>query len=262
MRGRISVALKRFAPVGACAVLCLFLVNCSNSSKIDPRYGVSASPRVVGPGEPVPKGGGTYRVGEPYVIGGRVYVPDENPRYRAEGLASWYGDGFHGRLTANGEVFDLNGISAAHPTMPLPSYARVTNLSNGRSLIVRVNDRGPYHSDRIMDLSVRSAQLLGFHGRGTAWVRVEYAGRAPMEGSDDRILEASLRHDHPASANGLVRTAAQIRPVPLPPVSPPAQITRTASISAADAEPSAVRRVAVRTGIDGTAQFLNGRGLY
>jgi rare lipoprotein A len=138
----------------------------------------------------------------------------------------------------------------------------VTNLSNGRSLIVRVNDRGPYHSDRIMDLSVRSAQLLGFHGRGTAWVRVEYAGRAPMEGSDDRILEASLRHDHPAPANGLVRTAAQIRPVPLPPVSPPAQITRTASISAAEADPSAVRRVAVRTGIDGTAQFLNGRGLY
>ena len=168
MRGRISSALKRFAPVGACAVLCLFLANCSNSSKIDPRYGVSASPRVVGPGEPVPKGGGTYRVGEPYVIGGRVYVPDENPRYRAEGLASWYGDDFHGRLTANGEVFDLNGISAAHPTMPLPSYARVTNLSNGRSLIVRVNDRGPYHSDRIMDLSVRSAQLLGFHGRGRA----------------------------------------------------------------------------------------------
>ena len=262
MRGGISSALRRFAPVGACAVLCLFLANCSNSGKVDPRYGVSASPRVVEPGEPVPKGGGTYRVGEPYVIGGRVYVPDENPHYRAEGLASWYGDDFHGRLTANGEVFDLNGISAAHPTMPLPSYARVTNLSNGRSLIVRVNDRGPYHSDRIMDLSVRSAQLLGFHGRGTAWVRVEYVGRAPMEGSDDRVLEASLRHDHPASAPGIVRTAAQIRPVPLPPVSPPAQNLRTASIPINDAEPPAMRRVAVQTGIDGTAQFLNGRGLY
>lgn len=205
---------------------------------------------------------GRFTVGKPYTVRGRTYVPAEDPSYRAEGIASWYGPDFHGGLTANGERYDMNGISAAHPTMPLPSYARVTNLSNGRSLIVRVNDRGPYHSDRIMDLSVRSAQLLGFHGRGTAWVRVEYAGRAPMEGSDDRILEASLRHDHPASANGLVRTAAQIRPVPLPPVSPPAQITRTASISAADAEPSAVRRVAVRTGIDGTAQFLNGRGLY
>jgi rare lipoprotein A len=261
MRGWISSALKRFAPVGACALLCLSLANCSNS-KIDPRYGVSASPRVVGPGEPVPKGGGTYRVGEPYVIGGRVYSPEENPRYRAEGLASWYGEDFHGRLTANGEVFDLNGISAAHPTMPLPSYARVTNLSNGRSLIVRVNDRGPYHSDRIMDLSVRSAQLLGFHGRGTAPVRVEYVGRAPMDGSDDRMLAASLRHDRPAPAS-LVRTAAQVRPAPLPPVSSPAPSLRTGSITTAEAElPAAVKRVALRSGLDGTAQYLNGRGLY
>jgi len=173
MRGRISVALKRFAPVGACAVLCLFLANCSNSSKIDPRYGVSASPRVVGPGEPVPKGGGTYRVGEPYVIGGRVYVPDENPRYRAEGLASWYGDDFHGRLTANGEVFDLNGITAAHPTMPLPSYARVTNLSNGRSLIVRVNDRGPVVEGRIIDLSYQAARELHLEHQGIQTVRLD-----------------------------------------------------------------------------------------
>lgn len=258
MRGRVSSAIRRFAPAGVCAVLCLSLANCSNS-KIDPRYGVSASPRVVGPGEPVPKGGGTYRVGEPYVIGGRVYVPEDNPHYRAEGLASWYGDDFHGRLTANGEVFDLSGISAAHPTLPLPSYARVTNLTNGRSLIVRVNDRGPYHSNRIMDLSVKSAQLLGFHGRGTAWVRVEYVGRAPMEGSDDRVLEASLRHDRPAPAPGLIRSA-QVRSVPLPPVS--AQNIRTASIPADDAEVPPVRRVAVRSGIDGTNQFLNGRGLY
>src|SRR6476646_1752515 len=171
MRGRISVALKRFAPVGACAVLCLLRANCSKASKSDPRYGVSASPRVVGPGEPVPKGGGTYRVGEPYVIGGRVYVPDENPRYRAEGLASWYGDDFHGRRTANGEVFDMNGISAAHPTMPMPSYARVTNLENGRSIIVRVNDRGPYSRDRVIDLSIGSAKALGTFGRGLARVR-------------------------------------------------------------------------------------------
>ncbi len=261
MRACVSSAIRRFAPAGVCAVLCLLLANCSNS-KVDPRYGVSASPRVVGPGEPVPKGGGTYRVGEPYVIGGRVYVPEENPHYRAEGLASWYGDDFHGRLTANGEVFDLGGISAAHPTLPLPSYARVTNLSNGRSLIVRVNDRGPYHSNRIMDLSVKSAQLLGFHGRGTAWVRVEYVGRAPMEGSDDRVLEASLRHDRPAPAPGLVRSAAQVQSAPLPPVSPSARNIRTASIPSTDAEPAAMKRVAVRTGVDGTDQFLNGRGLY
>src|SRR5215471_3827121 len=184
----------------AAVAACVLLANCSSSSlisQVDPKYGVSSSPRVVEFGEAVPKGGGTYRVGKPYLVAGRLYVPEENKAYRAEGLASWYGEDFHGRLTANGEVFDLNGVSAAHPTMPLPSYARVTNLTNGRSLIVRVNDRGPYHSDRIMDLSVKSAQLLGFHGRGTAPVRVEYVGRAPMEGSDDRMLAASLRHDRP-----------------------------------------------------------------
>jgi rare lipoprotein A len=262
MRGWVSSAVRRFAPAGVCAVLCLSLANCSNSSKIDPRFGVSASPRVVGPDEQVPKGGGTYRVGDPYVIGGRVYVPEENPHYWAEGTASWYGDDFHGRLTANGEVFDLAGISAAHPTLPLPSYARVTNLTNGRSLIVRVNDRGPYHSNRIMDVSVRSAQLLGFHGRGTAWVRVEYVGPAPMEGSDDRVLEASLRQDRPAPSSGLVRSAAHLRPAPVPPVSPAVQNIRTASIPSTDAESAGVRRVAVRTGFDGTDQFLNARGLY
>ena len=150
----------------------------------------------------MPKGGGVYRVGAPYTVAGRVYVPEENPHYQAEGLASWYGDDFHGRETANGEVFDLNGISAAHPTLPLPCYARVTNLSNGRSLIVRVNDRGPYHGDRIIDVSMKAAHLLGFHERGTAWVRVEYVGRAPIEGSDDRILAATLRQDEPAPLAG------------------------------------------------------------
>ena len=110
----------------------------------------------------MPKGGGTYQVGAPYTVAGRVYVPEENPHYHAEGLASWYGDDFHGRLTANGEVFDLNGISAAHPTLPLPSYARVTNLANGRSLIVRVNDRGPYHGNRIIDVSMQGRASVGF----------------------------------------------------------------------------------------------------
>ncbi len=127
--------------------------------------------------------------------------------YRAEGLASWYGDDFHGRETANGEVFDRESISAAHPTLPLPSYVRVTNLANGRSLIVRVNDRGPYHGNRIIDVSKRAAHLLGFYDRGTATVRVEYVGRAPIEGSDDRILEATLRQNEPAPAPGTVRLA-------------------------------------------------------
>ncbi|MDB5652895.1 MAG: rare lipoprotein [Tardiphaga sp.] len=159
-------------------------------------------------GEPVPKGGGTYRVGKPYTVAGRVYVPEENLNYRAEGLASWYGDDFHGRLTANGEVFDMASLTAAHPTLPIPSYARVTNLGNGKSLIVRVNDRGPYHGNRLIDVSNRAADLLEFKGRGIANVRVEYVGRAPLEGSDDRQLIATLRTGEPAPSPSMVRVAS------------------------------------------------------
>src|SRR6516165_3367951 len=177
VRGLLRARVWRLASTGACAALSLLLAHCSNS-RIDSRYGVSASERVVPPGEPVPKGGGTYRVGSPYVVAGQTYVPQDDPHYRAEGLASWYGDDFHGRATANGEIFDRDAISAAHPTMPLPSYARVTNLNNGRSLIVRVNDRGPYAANRIIDVSKHAASLLGFIERGTTRVRVEYVGPA------------------------------------------------------------------------------------
>src|SRR5260370_9435704 len=169
---------------GAAAVAaCLAVANCASSNKfashVDPKYGVSSSPRVVAFGDPVPKGGGPYRVGKPYTVAGRVYVPEEDTDYRAEGMASWYGDDFHGRLTANGEVFDMSSLTAAHPTLPMPSYARVTNLSNGKSLVVRVNDRGPYHGNRLIDVSNKAAELLEFKGNGVAQVRGEYCARAP-----------------------------------------------------------------------------------
>jgi rare lipoprotein A len=214
----------------------LVLANCSASDRfgrIDPRYGVSTSPRLVALGEPVPKGGGTYRIGPPYSIGGRTYVPAENPHYRAEGVASWYGEDFHGRQTANGEIYDMQSMSAAHATLPLPSYVRVTNLSNARSVIVRVNDRGPYHADRVIDVSVRAATVLGFYGSGLAPVRVEYVGTAPLEGSDDTMLMATLREGEPAPPPSLVRLASAkplvpetpsragvLRHVPLPPDRP------------------------------------------
>ncbi|WP_114356257.1 MULTISPECIES: septal ring lytic transglycosylase RlpA family protein [Rhodopseudomonas] len=204
-------SLGRAARVAVAAGACLALANCAQNgkfSRIDPKYGVSSSPRVVALGEPVPKGGGTYRVGKPYVVAGRTYVPEDNPNYRAEGLASWYGTDFHGRLTANGEVFDMASLSAAHPTLPIPSYARVTNLANGRSLIVRINDRGPYHGNRLIDVSNKAAELLEFKHRGTARVRVEYVGRAPLEGSDDRQLIATLRQGEPAPAPTGVRIAS------------------------------------------------------
>jgi rare lipoprotein A len=163
---------------------------------------------VVEPGQPIPKGGGVYRVGQPYVVAGRTYVPRVDPDYRAEGLASWYGSDFHGRLTANGEVFDMHSISAAHPTLPIPSYVRVTNLRNGRSIVARVNDRGPYHADRVIDVSFRAAKLLGFQGNGVARVRVEYVGPASLGGSDDRTLVATLRENGPAPAPARVILAS------------------------------------------------------
>ena len=263
MRGQNRSIARRFASACAGILLCVALANCS-SSNVDPRYGVSPSPRVIGDGDDVPKGGGQYHVGPPYTVGGRTYVPQDNPNYQATGLASWYGDDFHGRLTANREIFDRNGITAAHPTLPLPSYVRVTNLSNGRSLIVRVNDRGPYHGNRIIDVSSKAAQLLGFQASGTAWVKVEYAGRAPLEGSDDRLLAATLRQDEPAPLPGTVKLAAT-RIVPVGSTAAIGRNTHYASASASDAETAGTRAMSYADGPggrDGTSQYLNGRGLY
>src|SRR3954454_7065241 len=193
--GAVGEALGLVARAGAIGSCCVLLAQCGQapSGRFDPKYGVSSSPRLVALGEPVPKGGGSYRLGKPYVVGGRTYEPQEDANYRAEGLASWYGEDFHGRATANGEVYDMASISAAHPTLPIPSYARVTNLANQKSIIVRVNDRGPYHANRLIDVSVRTARLLGFYDRGVTRVRVEYVGRAALEGSDDTKLAPTLR---------------------------------------------------------------------
>ena len=146
--------------------------------------GEKLAERVIPLGQPVPKGGGVYQVGKPYQIAGFWYTPREDPGYDRVGSASWYGELFQGRRTANGEIYDMDRLSAAHPTLPLPVYARVTNLNNGRSIVVRVNDRGPYARDRVIDLSRRSAELLAFRNHGTATVRVRYLGRAPLNGDD------------------------------------------------------------------------------
>ena len=174
----------------------------ANSAEYFPSsiYG-PASPRVVADGEPVPRGGGMYMLGKPYTIAGLTYYPSEK-HYAAIGLASWYGDAFHGRRTANGEVYDRDFISAAHPTLPLPSYARVTNLRNNYSMIVRVNDRGPFAAHRIMDVSRKTAEALDFCQRGTTRVKIEYIGTASLAGSNDQKLLATLRTDGPASLGG------------------------------------------------------------
>ncbi|HEY4635546.1 MAG TPA: septal ring lytic transglycosylase RlpA family protein, partial [Rhodospirillales bacterium] len=219
----IGAGVSLVARIGAVAGCCLALAHCGKmSGKVDPKYGVSASPRVVQFGEPVPKGGGVYRVGKPYVVGGRSYTPEQSTHYSAEGIASWYGEDFHGRLTANSEVYDMAAISAAHPTLPIPSYVRVTNLANKRSIVARVNDRGPYHQNRLIDVSVRTARLLGFYDQGTARVRVDYVGPASMEGSDDSRLEATLRRGTPAPPD---------RPFELGQAAPPARLAKRAPSS-------------------------------
>nr|WP_149892260.1 septal ring lytic transglycosylase RlpA family protein [Roseibium aestuarii] len=184
--------------MGLClCVAAAVLAGCAETpeikSKFSPKkYGVKASPKVVADGQPVPKGGGRYMVGKPYKVAGRWYKPELDESYEAEGLSSWYGPTFHGRQTANGEVFDKTALTAAHPTMPLPSYARVTNLKNGRSMIVRVNDRGPFHGNRVIDVSERVASLLGTKQAGVAKVKVEYVGPAQLDGRDESYLLASL----------------------------------------------------------------------
>jgi len=194
-----SGTLYRWARLAALGAGCLALANCSGGpGRIDPHLGVSASARVVPLGDRAPKGGGVYKTGKPYTVAGHTYVPKKDPRdYHAVGFASWYGDDFHGRYTANGEIFDEQSISAASPVLPLPSYARVTNLRNHRSIVVRVNDRGPYAKGRILDVSRKTAKLLGFYDHGITKVKVDYVGRAPLKGSSDRELLATLRRHGP-----------------------------------------------------------------
>lgn len=145
----------------------------------------------------------SQKVGRPYKIEGRWYVPARQDNYNQIGTASWYGPNFHGRPTANGEVFDQNALSAAHPTLPLPSYVKVTNLDNGRQAVVRVNDRGPFARDRILDLSKRSAEELGFINQGTARVRVEYLGPKSHELGKPWLYTAALEN-----RSGVVGTQA------------------------------------------------------
>ena len=160
-------------------------------------FGVAVSPRLSTAKNP-PKGGGRYMVGKPYTVRGTTYEPIENPiGYVATGSASWYGNDFHGRQTANGEIFSATAISCASPVLPLPSYVRVTNVENGRSVVCRVNDRGPYLHGRVMDLSYRTAEILGYANKGIGKIQVQYIGPAPLNGDDTRMLLASV--DRPTS---------------------------------------------------------------
>ena len=269
---RIDAGTRRWRCAASVGVTAIALAGCAPQTPqvsyshghehfAQAKYG-HASPKVVVDGQPVPRGGGQYLVGRPYTVAGHRYYPAENPSYSAVGMASWYGAAFHGRRTANGEVYDMSSFSAAHPTMPLPSYARVTNLSNGYSIIVRVNDRGPYHGGRVMDVSSRVADVLDMKAMGTARVKVDYVGPAPIEGSDDSQLLASLRTDgSPANMIGypapVMVAAAETQTIfsfftgrgasqaPPPTPEPVEEATRPAPAPAPEPEPEPVRVAAV-----------------
>ncbi|HJU30910.1 MAG TPA: septal ring lytic transglycosylase RlpA family protein [Hyphomicrobiaceae bacterium] len=185
---RLPLRLHVVAGLGLCAAAGLLGSGCASSDKgysgASRGGSTAASRRVVAFGQTVPKGGGTYKVGEPYQIDGQWHTPREEPDYDRVGVSSYYAHDFHGRLTANGEVFDMWALTAAHPTLPLPSLVYVTNLENGRTLLLRVNDRGPYARGRVIDVSRAAARYLGYEVKGTARVRVRYAGRAPLTGDD------------------------------------------------------------------------------
>ncbi|MCO5093347.1 septal ring lytic transglycosylase RlpA family protein [Bosea sp. (in: a-proteobacteria)] len=238
-----SSCVPTVARLGCVVLAGLFAANCAGNQVAGRRskeigafpqakYG-TASPRVVAEGEDVPKGGGRQLIGKAYSVAGKRYVPFEKPvGYAQVGTASWYGEAFHGRRTANGEIYDRHSVSAAHPTMPLPAYARVTNLMNSRSIIVRVNDRGPFHGGRMMDLSQATADALAFRHLGTARIKMEYLGQASLAGSDDKLLLATLRTDGtPAPIPG---TSARTMVASAEPVA----TTRTRSVDL-DAPPAA-----------------------
>jgi rare lipoprotein A len=192
--------------------------------------------------DPSPRpGGGTYKVGTPYQIGGVWYYPKEDPFYAETGIASWYGEDFHGKLTANGERYNMDALTAAHRTLPLPTIVRVTNLENGKSLRLRVNDRGPYARGRIIDVSRRAADLLGFQRNGTARVRVEYEGRGKVA---DPTQSADLDPNHapatPVRAAPLSSVAStDLAPPPGAQASAPASATSSLPVPPAAASAAA-----------------------
>ncbi len=186
----------------------LVLSACSGGSSVSDPFAGKGSPIYKKSG-PIPKGGGRRHLGKPYTVGGRKWYPKKDPTYNRVGIASWYGKRFHRRHTANGEWYDMNYFSAAHKTLPIPSYARVTNVTTGKKLIVRINDRGPFVGNRIIDLSRKSANYLRTKNKGTATVRVEYIGPAPLndKGSHLAAMNRELangtpKHQMIARANG------------------------------------------------------------
>lgn len=175
-------------------------------------------------------GAGGVKIGRPYQVLGRTYVPSDDRSYDARGIASWYGPTFHTRPTANGEIYNQNDVTAAHKTLPMPSWVEVTNLDNGRQLVVRINDRGPFVDGRIIDLSLRSAQLLGVDRAGLARVRVR---RVFPDGDWARTAAPVVARREAAAtpAPVLAGTPLPAAPAPPPPPGADARYVQVAAVT-------------------------------
>jgi rare lipoprotein A len=207
-----------------------FVAACSTSEKIQPAAGTAG----------LGLGHGLYKVGKPYQVEGSWYYPKEDPTYDETGIASWYGEQFHGHYTANGEVFDLNTLTAAHHTLPMPSIVEVTNLENGRSIELRVNDRGPFAGGRIIDVSRHAAQLLGFERNGTAKVHVRLltAETIQAQGVARRNGSEEVPGGPIEVAQAMPRTAVDAQALAPLPGTRAAAPPQTASIQPAKAGPT------------------------
>ncbi len=192
MRFSASTLIRGLRLVGVTGLLSL-VAACASVGRPADGGGrpVVASERIAPVIDPAPIVSGTMR---PYQIRGRTYRPEEQPSYDVVGMASWYGDQFNGRPTATGERFDMHALTAAHKTLPLPGLVEVTNLANGRTVVLRVNDRGPFVDNRIIDLSRGAAEALDMLNQGVGEVRVRYVGRAPRLGGGQvlQIAEAPI----------------------------------------------------------------------
>lgn len=236
MSGRaIRLALVATAALG--------LTACASAGRDAPFASAVRQPVVT---DPAPIVSGTMR---PYQIRGRWYRPVEDPDYQEVGLASWYGDAFNGRPTATGEIFDMYGLSAAHKTLPLPGLVEVTNLSNGRSIVVRVNDRGPFVDGRIIDLSRGAADALDMRAAGVAEVRVRYIGPAPRGGGTGTEYAAA--------------TPVAPAPRPRPAAAPPVAVAENGSFwvqAGAFSDVDSARRIADRLGATAVVQPTDSGG--
>ncbi len=193
---------------------------------------------------PVAKRPGVYKVGRPYEVEGTWYYPRVDYDYNETGIASWYGPGFHGRGTANGEIFDKEDLTAAHRTLPMPSMVRVTNLENGRSLKLRVNDRGPFVRGRIIDVSRYAAELLGFEGHGTAKVRVQV-----LDGESRRLAAAAKgQEDHQNTPRAAPTVAVAVAPLASPGKGTPANRAASNGTVLKDVQPARSRLAAQAAG--------------